>query len=53
VKTFVLAIAAMIGISYGAAIALESFQRTSDRAYVGYGAKPDPEPALGGTAPKH
>lgn len=43
----------MIGISYGAAVALESYQRTADRAYVGYGAKPDPEPTLRGETTKH
>lgn len=45
-KTFILAVAAMIGISYGAAVVLERYQRTADIAFVGYGAKPDPEPTL-------
>ena len=53
VKSFILAIAAMIGIAYGAAMLLEGYQKTADGAFVGYGAKPDPEPALRGVATKH
>ena len=53
VKTFLLAIAAMIGIAWASAIVLEKFQRTADYAYVGYGAKPDPEPSLHGGTSKH
>lgn len=53
VKTFLLAIVAMIAISWGSAIVLERYQRTADYAYVGYGAKPDPEPSLHGGSVKH
>jgi hypothetical protein len=45
---FLAAVIAVVGIGYGAAIVLEGFQRTADSAYVGSGAKPDPEPKLRG-----
>lgn len=51
-KTFILSVLAMIGISIGAYAMLETYQRTADAAYVGYGAKPDPEPSLRGTTLK-
>jgi hypothetical protein len=41
---FLLALIAVIGIGYGASIGLEGYQRTSDRTYIGAGAKPDPDP---------
>ena len=49
---FLAAVIAVIGIGYGSSIVLESYQRTADSAFVGSGAKPDPEPKLRGTAPK-
>lgn len=51
-KTFILAVLALIGISYGTAIVLERYQRTADAAFVGSGAKPDPEPSLRGATVK-
>ena len=51
-KSFILAIVAMVGIAYGAAMLLEGYQMTADGAFVGYGAKPDPEPSLRGPADK-
>ena len=49
-KAFLLAVLAVVGISFAAAFALESFQQTADRAFVGKGARPDPEPKLRGKA---
>jgi hypothetical protein len=45
---FLAAVIAVIGIGYGAAIVLETYQRTADSEYVGSGARPDPEPSLRG-----
>lgn len=45
---FILAIVAMVGIGFGASVALDGFQRTADSAFVGSGARPDPEPKLRG-----
>ena len=45
---FLAALVAVIGIGYGASVALESYQRTADSAFVGSGAKPSPEAALRG-----
>jgi hypothetical protein len=45
-KAFILAVLAVVGISYGASVALDTYQRTADTAYVGSGAKPDPEEGL-------
>ena len=51
---FISALLAVIGISYVASVALESYQRTVDASHVGSGARPDPEPKLrdGPPAPK-
>ncbi|MFZ4807766.1 MAG: hypothetical protein ACOYLQ_10950 [Hyphomicrobiaceae bacterium] len=52
---FISAVIVVIGIGYGASIALEQYQRTADSAFVGSGAKPSPEGKLhghGGYAPK-
>ena len=46
------ALIAVIGIGFGASVVLERYQQTADSAYVGSGAKPDPEPSLRGTPPK-
>lgn len=43
---FLTALVAVIGISYGAAIALSSYQKTADTAYTTVGARPDPEVQL-------
>lgn len=45
-KAFLLAVIAVVAISYGASVALDTYQRTADAAYVGAGAKPDPEVGL-------
>lgn len=49
---FILAIIAVIGISFGASVALEGYQRTADSAFVGAGARPDPEPKLRSVDPQ-
>ena len=49
---FLLAIIVAVGIGYGATVVLEGFQTTADKAYVGSGARPDPEPTLSGAKPK-
>lgn len=41
---FLAAVIAVVGIGYGASVALESYQQTADSAFVGSGAKPSPEP---------
>ena len=46
---FILAVIAVLGIGFGASVVLERFQSTADRAYVGSGARPDPEPKLQGS----
>lgn len=51
-KAFLLALVAVVGITYGASILLENYQRTADSAFVGSGARPDPEPKLRDGAPK-
>ncbi len=43
---------AVIGIGFGASVALDGYQRTADSAYVGSGARPDPEPKLRGVDPQ-
>ena len=40
------------GIGFGASVALDGYQRTADSAYVGSGARPDPEPKLRGIDPQ-
>ena len=47
-KAFFWAFMAMIGISYVASVVLENYQGTADSAFVGKGARPDPEPKLRG-----
>ena len=47
-KAFIFALLAVIGISIGASLLLNSFQNTVDRVEVGGGARPDPEPKLQG-----
>lgn len=49
-KAFILAVVAVVAISAVAAVTLEAFQRTADSAFVGKGARPDPEPKLRGQA---
>ena len=49
---FIAAILAVAGIAYGASVALETYQRTADSAFVGSGAKPSPEEKLHTHAPK-
>jgi hypothetical protein len=48
---FLLAIVVIVGIGFGASVALENWQKTADSAYVGSGARPDPDPKLRGVAP--
>ena len=40
---FMLAVVVALGLGFGASVALERFQGTADRAYVGSGARPDPD----------
>lgn len=47
-KAFWAALVAIIVIIAGANVVLSSYQTTVDAAFVGYGAKPDQEPALRG-----
>ena len=49
---FILAVVAVIGIGIGSSVILNGMQKTADSAYVGSGARPDPEPKLRGIAPK-
>ncbi len=48
---FLLGVLAVIGIGFVASVALESYQKTADQAYVGSGARPDPVKPRG-AAPK-
>ena len=50
-KAFLAAILTVAAIGFGASFALEIYQRTADQAYVGSGARIDPDPRLTG-APK-
>jgi hypothetical protein len=43
---FLAAVIAVVGIGYGASVALDTYQRTSDTAYTTTGARPDPEVGL-------
>ena len=45
---FLLGVIVAVGIGIGASIALEGYQKSADMQYVGSGARPDPEPTLGG-----
>lgn len=49
---FILAVVAVIGIGVGSSVVLNGMQKYADSAYVGGGARPDPEPKLHGGAPK-
>jgi hypothetical protein len=52
--SFIAALVAVVGISIGAALVLETQQRTADTAYATKGARVDLDPRLnGGVAPKH
>ena len=52
--SFIAAVLAVIGISFGAAMVLETQQRTADAAYTTSGARVDLDPRLkDGAAPKH
>ncbi len=51
-KAFFFALMAVIGISYVASVVLETYQATVDGAFVGKGARPDPDPKLHGDRPK-
>ncbi len=52
--SFIAAVLAVIGISLGAAMVLETQQRTADAAYTTSGARVDLDPRLkDGAAPKH
>lgn len=48
---FLASLIVVVGLSYGAMIGLETLQRSADSAYVGSGARPDPDPRLQPTAP--
>lgn len=50
-KAFLAALLVVIGVSFGASMLLETYQRTADRAFTGSGARIDPDPRLSG-APK-
>lgn len=47
-KAFVAAIIAVAVIATGASVVLDGYQKTVDAAYVGGGARPDPEVSLRG-----
>ncbi|WP_376800308.1 hypothetical protein [Candidatus Raskinella chloraquaticus] len=47
-KMFVSAVVAMLLIIGGAVVVLEGYQKTVDAAFVGSGARPDPEVSLRG-----
>lgn len=47
-KAFLGAVVALIVVIGGAVVVLNSYQRTVDEAFVGYGARPDIEGALRG-----
>jgi hypothetical protein len=52
---FIAAVIAVIGIGFGAALALEGFQSTSDKTYQTGGVRLDPDmgqPSLGAAAHK-
>jgi hypothetical protein len=52
--SFIAAVVAVLGISIGASILLETQQRTADKAYATGVARVDLDPRLnGGAAPKH
>ena len=44
---FILAVIVAVGISFGASVVLEGYQKSSGSAYVGSGAKPDAEKTPG------
>ena len=45
-KSFLFAVAAVIGIGFAASVVLEGYQSTVDSSFVGGGARPDPDPRL-------
>ena len=47
-KEFLGALCVLLVTGFGASIILEGYQKTVDSAYVGAGARPDPEPTLRG-----
>lgn len=47
-KMFVSAVIALVLITGGAVIILDNYQKTVDAAFVGSGARPDPELSLRG-----
>ena len=47
-KAFFFALLAVVGIVIAASVVLETYQSNADRAFVGSGARPDPEPKLSG-----
>lgn len=51
-REFLAAIFTVAVIAYGASVALESYQRSADAAFVGSGAKPSPDEKLHPHTPK-
>jgi hypothetical protein len=52
--SFIAAVLAVVGMSIGASMLLETQQRTADAAYTTTGARVDLDPRLNGApAPKH
>jgi hypothetical protein len=49
---FILAVIVAVGISFGASVVLENFQRTAGKVHTGSGARPDHDPKLDGAKPK-
>jgi hypothetical protein len=45
-KAFLAAVIVVVGIGFAASVVLENYQRTADAAFVGSGAKPEPETKL-------
>ena len=43
---FLASIIVVVGLSFGAMFGLETIQRYADSAYLGSGARPDPDPRL-------
>lgn len=48
-KAFLAAVLVVVGISVGASMLLETYQRTADRAFTGPGARIDADPRLTGS----
>ena len=49
---FLFALIAVVGIGFGASVVLDKFNSSVDSAYVGGGARPDPDPKLQPKPPK-